>query len=472
MQRVSVQDLVLATRGRPRGVDLGVFVDRVSIDSREVRSGDVFWALQGETHDGHNFTTEALNRDASLCVISETHAESITGPALIVDDTLGALGRFADWYRGQTDSLVIGVTGSVGKTTTRELIYSALSSQFPGIRSRSNFNNEIGLPLTLLEMDPLHEFAVVEMGASRRGDIRRLCEIARPEIGVVTAIGSAHMRTFGSLNAIIETKGELLENLPSTGFAVLPGDDRILRQMADRATCPVIFVGQSDDCHLQATDIEVHTRSLRFRCVGEAFSVPVTGRHSLSNALCAIAVGLEIGIHPHLLATGLSHFEPVPGRCGIIQIGQWTVVDDTYNASPLAVQAACRLLQELVIPGSSQRFLILGDMCELGDLAVVEHEAIGRLVAWLQLDRLLVCGNHADDVARGAARSGMNPHQIVATSNIETLLAMLDCWLEPNVVLLVKGSRATRMERVIEWLKVRSLADDRWDQFERRRNCA
>ena len=405
-------------------------------------------------------------------MISADRANSVTGPSLIVDETLSALGNFADWYRSRTDTLVIGVTGSVGKTTTRELIYSALSSQFSGIRSRSNFNNLIGLPLSLFALESRHEFAVIEMGASKIGDIHKLCEIAHPEVGVITAIGPAHMRTFGSLDAIIKTKGELLEQLPSTGFAVLSGDDPILRRMADRASCPVIFVGHRDDCQIRASHIEVHARSLRFRCEGESFDVPVTGRHSLSNALCAIAVGLEIGIQPQLLASGLASFVPAPGRCSVQQIGQWTVIDDTYNASPLAVAAACRFLHEIIVPESRQRMLILGDMCELGEVAVVEHERIGKLAAQLQFDRLLVCGAHADDVARGAEHGGLKPNRIVATTNTDTLFAILDLWLEPNAVLLVKGSRSTRMERVIDWLKDRAQRDEHWQEREQRRFCA
>lgn len=472
MDRLCVRDLAQATGGRPRDIDASASFEHICIDSRKIRRGDLFWALKGEHHDGHDFTAEACAQRACCCVVSAKRAATITGPVVIVDETLDALGRFADWYRSRIDTLMIGVTGSVGKTTTRELIYAALSSQFSGIRSRSNFNNRIGLPLSLLDLDSEHEFAVLEMGASAVGDIRTLCDIAHPEVGVVTAIGPAHLRTFGSLKAIIETKGELLEQLPSSGFAVLPGDDPVLKLMADRAACPVIFVGQEDDCHVRATDIEVHAKSLHFRCEGEYFRVPVTGRHCLSNALCAIAIGLEIGIKPYRLAEGLANFEPAPGRCGVIQIGPWTVVDDTYNASPLAVSAACRLLHDLVVPGSRQRLLVLGDMCELGEAAVLEHEKIGQLAAQLRIDRLLACGNHAQDVARGAGRYGMKPHQIVAACDTGPLLAILDCWLEPNTVLLVKGSRATRMERVIEWLKDRAQREERLREIECPRFCA
>ena len=457
MERFSLRDLVHSTGGRLRDVDRAdARFNRISIDSRETYAGDVFWALKGEHHEGHDFVHQAQEREARLCVVSADRAHSVSGPVLIVEETLSALGRFARWHRTRIDALVIGVTGSVGKTTTRELIFAALSSEFPGIRSRKNFNNLIGLPLSLLDLEPGHEFAVLEMGASALGDIRDLCELARPEIGVITAIGPAHLQTFGSLSGIIQTKGELLEQLPTNGFAVLPGDDEVLRVMADRAPCQVIFVGQGDDNHIRATNIETHPGSLRFLCEGQRFDIPVNGRHLLSNALCAIAIGLEIGIPVRALSEGIARFTPVPGRCNVVQIGPWTVIDDSYNASPLSVAAGCRMLRELAIPTAGQRLLILGDMRELGETSVLEHERIGNLAAVLNLDRLLVCGDYAADVARGAKQQGMKSHQIAAATDAETLLAILDCWLEPDDLLLVKGSRAMRMERVIDWLKVRA----------------
>jgi UDP-N-acetylmuramoyl-tripeptide--D-alanyl-D-alanine ligase len=473
MERLSLRELVDATGGHLRDVDASnVQFDRITIDSRTSMRGDVFWALQGERHDGHDFVVQAQAQGATLSVVSSHRAASVPGPKLVVNETLVALGRFASWYRSQIDSLVIGVTGSVGKTTTREMIHAALSSQFKGIRSDRNFNNRIGLPLSLFSVETQHEFAVLEMGASEVGEIQTLCQIAQPEIGVVTAIGPAHLQTFGSLAAIIQTKGDLLEALPSCGFAVLPGDDPALRQMADRAPCPVIFVGQGDDNQIRATRVEVNAGHLRFRCEGNDFDIPVTGRHALTSALCAIAIGLEIGIQPRSLAGGLANFKPAAGRCELIRIGPWTVIDDTYNASPLSVAAACQLLRELVLPGLGQRLLVLGDMRELGETAVAEHERIGNLAGQLRFDRLLVCGEHADDVARGAEQSGMQSHQIAAAADAETLLAVLDCWLEQDDVLLVKGSRATRMERVVAWLKDRAKWDGRLRGSEQQRFCA
>lgn len=461
MQKVTFRDLAHATGGRFENFhDLDSTFDRLSTDSRAIQPGSPFWAIKGETFDGHDFASQAIERGATISVVSNNHPVAVIGPRLIVDDTISALGRFSRWYRQQLDTMIIGVTGSVGKTTTRELVHAALSCQFTGTRSRSNFNNLIGLPLSLLDLNSTHDFAVIEMGASAPGDINDLCEIAQPEIGIVTAVGPAHVHSFGSFDAIVQTKGELLERLPTSGFAALPGDFPVVRLMADRAPCPVIFAGVGDDNQVRATHVEVQPQRLCFRCEGQTFQIPVGGRHHLSNALCAIAVGLEIGIPVQRLAEGLAQFTPLPGRGGFLQIGSWTVIDDTYNASPLAVAAACRHLQETPVAASGKRMLVLGDMRELAELSRREHEKIGALAAELGIDRVLVCGDHANDVANGAKTRGMSPHHIVAAADCDTLLAILDCWIQPNDLLLVKGSRATKMERVIDWLQARAMSED------------
>ena len=227
MEQLTLRELMQATNGRLRDVDSAELTfQRIVIDSRNVQRGDVFWALHGDRHDGHTFAPQALQKGAILGVVTAAKADSIAGPVLIVDETTSALGHFANWYRSQCDSLVIGVTGSVGKTTTRELVYSALSSQFQGVRSLSNFNNEIGLPLSLLEMEFRHEFAVIEMGASERGNIRELCELAHPEIGIVTAIGLAHLQSFGRSH-----------HRDQRGITGIPAIDR-LRNLARRRRRP------------------------------------------------------------------------------------------------------------------------------------------------------------------------------------------------------------------------------------------
>lgn len=472
MEQLSLLDLMQATRGQLSAVSsFDQQIDQICIDSRTLQPGSVFWALRGEQHDGHDFLAQAAARGAALSVVDAAHAHAAVGPTLIVNDTGQALMDFAAWYRGTLDALVIGLTGSVGKTTTRDMIHVALASEFEGIRSRKNFNNTIGLPLSLLDADHRHEFIVLEMGAARIGDIAELAAVAAPEVGVITAIGPAHLRTFGSLDNIIQGKGELLESLPTSGFAVLPGDDMILRQMADRAPCPVIFVGEEDDNHLQATRVRASFEGLNFRVDGVEFTVPVCGRHHLTNALCAIAIAREIGVSLQSVAQGLERFEPIEGRSRLRTIGPWTVIDDTYNASPLSVAAACRMLPDLELPGIGRRVLVLGDMRELGPAAEEEHRRIGALAASLKIDLIVACGEHADDIATGAEAAGMDPHSIAAAPDIEAIKAVLDCWLEPGDVVLVKGSRATRMERILDWLMERARFESAL-RGEQRKYCA
>ncbi len=231
MQPVSLDSLLSATDGRVVGFGgSGIAFPAVGIDSRSIRPGELFWAVQGEQHDGHDFLGEAFNRGAAACVVESKKVTAAAGPLVVVEDTLKALWDFSRWYRKNHDAVIVGVTGSVGKTTTREMIHAALTSQYQGVRSPKNFNNQFGLPLSILEIQPEHEFAVLELGASQAGEIRSLAELAAPEIGVITGIGSSHLEGFGDEEGVLRAKGELLETLPQSGFAVLAGDDSRLHE--------------------------------------------------------------------------------------------------------------------------------------------------------------------------------------------------------------------------------------------------
>ncbi len=449
----SLEDIAAAVHGRLLDVEgRRAWTGRLRIDSREVGAGDVFLALPGTKHDGHDFASEALANGAALAIIRRDCHLPISGPKLLVADTNQALSDLADWHRQRTDALIIGVTGSVGKTTTREMIHAALSGQHQGVRSRKNFNNEIGLPLSLLDIQADHEFAVLELGASRIGDIAQLTELARPEVGVITAIGSAHLATFGSEAGIMQGKGELLEALPSGGFAVLPGDCVKLRSMAGRAKCRVVFVGEEVKNSLRVSGIERTDFGLKFRLDGQIYQIPVAGRHNISNALCALGIGREIGISGSILSDSLAEFSPVAGRTHVRQIGPWSVIDDTYNASPQAFAAALQTLSELPSSTAARRIVVAGDMLELGAAARHEHRRLGEQIGRLGIGRLLVTGDHADDVAHGAISAGLSSHHIAAAKDWDTLLFLLECWLEPGDAILVKGSRGMRMERVIDWM--------------------
>jgi UDP-N-acetylmuramoyl-tripeptide--D-alanyl-D-alanine ligase len=472
MERVTLNQLLAATGGRPSvGAANAVTFTRVTTDSRTVEQGDLFWALRGERHDGHHFTAEAARRGAVACV-AQLDSQIPGGlPAALVADTIQGLKDFAHWYRQRKDALVVGVTGTVGKTTTREMIYSVLQTRFDGSRSPKNFNNHIGLPLSVLEMHDDHDFAVLEMGASNVGEIRELAAVAAPGAGVLTSIGIAHLETFGSPEQIVRAKGELIESLPVDGFAVVNGDDPNCRAIGNRAGCRVLTVGQQGQNTFRASVVRSVGPELRFRVDGGAFAVRAAGLHQLTAALAAVAVAREMGLSTRQIAEGFSQFTPLAGRCHVHDLGPITLIDDTYNSNPTSMEAACRLLAEW--SPAQRRTLVVGDMAELGTQAGEWHRVAGRTAARMQIDRLAAVGQHASDVVRGAIEQGMPHRQVAECEDINSLLPVLASWSAAGDVVLVKGSRCMQMERVSEWL-IRKFETnkDTFGSTEQQRACA
>jgi UDP-N-acetylmuramoyl-tripeptide--D-alanyl-D-alanine ligase len=481
MQSVSLQELLAATGGEAVGFERGnIGFDRVEIDSRTVRPGDLFVAVRGERHDGHSFVEQAQQQGATACMVEAAPKIATTGqtrnttrPLILVKNTTAALADLARWYRGKQEALVIGVTGSVGKTTTREMIHAVLGTHFAGTRSPKNYNNHFGVPLSIFAIEPSHEFAVLELAASRRGEIRELAGIAAPEVGVVTAVGTAHLEGFGSEENILNAKAELVEALPASGFAVLNGDDPRTRSLATRARCPVILAGEGSHNNLRAANVTVRKNRLGFEVDKTRYEVPATGRQHITAALSAIAIGREVGLSPAAIAEGFANFKPAPGRCQVDEIGTITVINDTYNANPTSMQAACRLLSDWI--GGTKKLLITGDMLELGPRTAAFHHELGKAAAAAGIDHLLVLGRQAEHVVRGAREAGMESHRLAECGSLESLLAVLDCWLERGAVLLVKGSRGMQMERVVEWLRERernTLKENMSRVWNRTRACA
>jgi UDP-N-acetylmuramoyl-tripeptide--D-alanyl-D-alanine ligase len=455
MQRVTLNELAAATDGRILACDpSAVAFQRVSTDSRTTQPGDLFWALEGTRHDGHDFAKDAIARGAVACVLQENkvHKSTIAGrfPAVVVPDALQGLQDFARSQRQRMDALVIGITGSVGKTTTREMVHAALSTTFEGCRSCNNFNNHIGVPLCLLDVEPRHEFAVLELAASHRGEIGKLAEIAQPEVGVLTNVGVAHLEGFGDIETIAATKSELLESLPSGGFTVINGDDPRCRAAAARARCRAITIGEQAINDVRAAAVEVDRAGVRFDVDGTTYEIPAAGRHHVVAGLAAIAVAREIGVRPSVIAEGLAQFVPAPGRCEVRQRRPWTLVDDTYNANPTSAEAACRLLADWACNG--QRILVLADMLELGAESAAWHATIGQTAAQLGIDRLVAVGQYATDLLAGARAAGMAGEQMAHCDELDVVGAVLDCWMEPGDIVLVKGSRSMQMERVVDRL--------------------
>ena len=332
-------------------------VRKIVTDSRQVQPGNVFWGLSGSRLDGAAFAEEAYARGASGAVVGK-YVQPWPGCwSLQVEEPLAALGRLAHWNRMRSAARVVAVTGSVGKTTTRQMVHAVLGTQLSGSASPRNFNNHVGLPLSMLAIEPEDDFAVLELAASAVGEIGQLAELCRPQVGVITRIGDAHLGGFGSHEAVADAKAELLTALPAGGWAVLPGDDPRLRPLANRTQAKILWVGRSMDNDLVATNVRSGQGTLSFHVDGVDIAVGVWGRHNLTGALAAVAVGRIFGIDDARIADGLARFRPPPMRCQIHNVGDATLIDDTYNASPAAMTAALETATRLRRAGPEDRDL-------------------------------------------------------------------------------------------------------------------
>jgi UDP-N-acetylmuramoyl-tripeptide--D-alanyl-D-alanine ligase len=346
---------------------------------------------------------------------------------------------------------MIAVTGSVGKTTTRQMIHTILQTRLKGTASPRNYNNHVGLPLSMFALEPEHDYAVLELGASRAGEIAALAELCLPKVGVITQVGDAHLGGFGSRQGIAEAKAELLAALPPDGQAVL-GDDPWLRAVAEKCHAAIRWVGTSEECDVRASDVECETGQLRFRVQDCAFRVPVWGRHHLTSALAAVAVGRMMGFDLEEMAAALENFQPVPMRCEVRQVRGATIINDTYNASPTSMQAALELIGEF--DTQRRRIVVVGDMGELGDEAVALHWQLGRQVVLLGNGEILIaCGRFARHVVAGARSAGMMPSRAIPCATVDEAMPHLGQVILPGDVVLVKGSRSMAMERVVEALE-------------------
>ncbi len=425
---------------------------RVVIDSRQAGTGDLFVALQGEHRDGHEFALDAIARGARGLLVRGVPSGAPGDVAVFaVSDTLAALQRLAAGRVERRRVKVVGVTGSVGKTTTKEITAAVLATHYRVLKNEANYNNEIGLPLTLLDLTNRHKRAVLEMAMRAAGEIRALCEIARPEMGVVTNVGPSHLERLGSLEAIAAAKAELPESLPPHGFAVLNADDPLALAMASRSRARPLFYGVSPQADVRATEIAsrgLEGVAFRLHWGGESARVKtiLPGRHIVSSALAAAAVALADGMSLSNVASALGRAR-VPLRLQVHSgRGGCTILDDTYNASPSSMAAALDLLAE--IPG--RRIAVLGDMKELGPAEREGHLAVGRRAAETA-DVIYVVGELGGIIAEGAREAG---HR--ATHQWPTKEAMgksLAADLQAGDVVLLKASRALAFETLLEMLK-------------------
>ncbi|HZZ26521.1 MAG TPA: UDP-N-acetylmuramoyl-tripeptide--D-alanyl-D-alanine ligase [Pirellulales bacterium] len=432
-------------------------VGPIVTDSRRIQAEMVFWGLTGPRFDGSCFAEDALVRGASGVVVAGRNVEPWAGRwSLRVEDGLKALQSLAAWQRRQFVGKVVAVTGSVGKTTTRLMIDTVLQSKFSGTTSPHNYNNNIGVPLSLLRLEREHQYAALELGASAPGEIAELAKLCRPQIGIITRIGEAHLGGFGNQQQLAAAKAELLEALPQDGLAVLNRDDPWQRQMRHRCAGRVVWTGRGPNCDLSASEVRSAGGRLQFRVDRQNYEVAVWGRHHLTSALAAIAVGLEFGMSPAEIAAALAGFQPPSMRCQVTDEAGVKVIDDSYNASPSAMRAALELLREVDAPG--ERVVVCGDMKELGAASRQWHRQIGEeVVTRCGADRLIACGDHANDVVIAARAAGMPSARATACQAMEETISLAKYLTQPGSAVLVKGSRAMGLERVVEAIRSENL---------------
>jgi UDP-N-acetylmuramoyl-tripeptide--D-alanyl-D-alanine ligase len=428
-------------------------VGPVVTDSRRVQADMVFWGLPGSQFDGSCFAEDALVRGASGVIVAGRDVTPWAGRwSLRVNDSLRSLWTLAAWHRQQFAGRMIAVTGSVGKTTTRMMIDAVLGSKFCGTTSPKNYNNHVGLPLSLLRLEQGHRYAAVELGANGPNEINKLTQLCRPHIGVITRIAEAHLGGFGSQQALAEAKTDLIAALQHDGIAVLNGDDGWLRRLAHRTPACIKWVGREGDCHVVAHDIRCRGGLLQFRVEHQRYRVPVWGRHHLTGALAAVAIGLEFGMTHGEISTALMDFDPPSMRCQVSDVGGAKLIDDSYNSSPTAMRAALRLLSEVDAPG--ERVIVCGDMAELGETSSQWHRKLGEeIVTHCGPDRLIVCGQHSEEVVRAARNSGMPEARTTACRLAEDTIPLVQPAVRQGNALLVKGSRSMGMERVVEAIR-------------------
>lgn len=386
--------------------DPGVVFDRVSTDTRQLNEGDLLIALVGERFDAHDFIDRATAQKAAGLIVSrEVDTGPWQGPVILVGDTLKALQDLAAHNRSNFGGLVIGVTGSNGKTTTKDLIAAVLEQRYTVLKTEGNLNNHIGLPLTLLKLDDSFGAAVLEMGMRGLREIDLLAGIAKPDGAVITNIGETHLERVGSVANIARAKGEILDHINPEGFAVLNGDDSLVRGQAGRCRGRVVLYGTGGEMPLTAQDIRSpEGRSISFTALTPEgkidLDIPIPGRHNVLNALAAVGAGLEAGVSLGEIKKGLGDARLTSMRLGIIEGKRATVIDDTYNANPASVKAALEILAD--VGRGKRKIAILGDMYELGTRAFDGHREVGEATADRQVDVLVTVGSLAREIALGA----------------------------------------------------------------------
>lgn len=440
-------------------------IKEIVIDSREVKKDYLYIAIIGENKDGHQFLEEAAKNGAAAVIVDRdlksNYIRNSNIAVLKVKDTTKALQNIAHNYRKTFKKLkLVAVTGSAGKTTTKDLIYSVLSQKYHCLKTKGNYNNHIGLPLTLLRLTGKEDFAIVEMGMSNLGEIDLLAKIAEPDIGVVTNVAEAHLKQLGSLENIAKAKRELIDNLSETGTAVLNYDNQYTRKMGENHTAEVIYYGFKAGADLRTVNYiyDKEKEILKFNIIYKnnkySFEFYKAGKHNIYNAMAALVIGIENGIPVSKIQEGLLNAKFSSLRMEFIELKNGAkLINDSYNANPLAVRAA---LDTLAARKAERKIAVLGSMLELGNQSNKKHQEVGEYAAAKSLDLLITIGKKAAEIAVGAEQE-MASTKIISLANNKETSDFLSAEIKSGDLILIKGSRANKLEEIVAELKIKEF---------------
>ena len=452
METITLGQLLQAVNGRLLGdpVSLDTPISQVSTDSRKMKPGALFIPLVGERFDGHAYINAALEAGAVGCLTARERGSYLPGKFYIkVSGTQKALWDLAGWYKERFPIPFLAVTGSVGKTTAKDMLAAVLGVRYKVLKTEGNFNNNIGLPLTLLRLDHSHQMAVVEMGMDRLGEIDALAGLVKPDVGVITNIGDAHIERLGSRENIFKAKCELLPHIKQDGLVILNGDDPMLASLRGRTPVPAVFCGTGEGMDYRAQVIggdgvsHIHCRLSTPRMEQEV-RIPALGEHMIYPALIAVAAAERYGLTADQITQGLTHFVPTRMRMNVLRRENGiTILDDTYNANPQSMRAAISVLADAQ---GKRKIAVLGDMLELGPFSPALHYEVGECLGKAGIQCLVCVGEQSQDMARGAQAAGVP--EIHVCQSREEASELLPRVLEPDSTVLVKASRGMKLEEL------------------------
>ncbi|RDY24945.1 UDP-N-acetylmuramoyl-tripeptide--D-alanyl-D-alanine ligase [Romboutsia maritimum] len=455
MENLTLKELVVATNGRLMMGKEGAFVNDVVIDSRKAKENSLFVAIVGENLDGHDFIEAAYKNGCKTFIKNESVSIKLNSSdinLIEVKNTEIALGDIAKYYKEKFEIPFIGVTGSVGKTTTRDMVYGVLSAKFNTLKNEGNLNNQLGVPLTLFTLKSSHECAVIEMGMSGFNEIEYLSNIVNPKIGVISNVGLSHIENLGSQEGILKAKMEITTNFDSSSILIVNGDDKFLSTIKGKEYDYTLKTfGFNTDNDIYCKDYIMEEESINFTCVinGEKqeIFIPTVGKHNIYNAMAAILVGMSLNLTLDEIKEGLKNFKATKMRLDILKNDNITIINDAYNASPDSMDAALKILGRY----KNRRVAILGDMFEMGEHAEYGHRLVGKS-SIDNVDILITIGNDSKFISEEAKNLGLNPESVYHFNTKEDAINKLDDLIQNKDVVLIKASRGMKLEKIVEYL--------------------